>query len=42
MEWERAVHHLGSLARASAETLNQPTFSLRVTQLWAVGEALLR
>jgi hypothetical protein len=40
MKWERAVHHLGSLARACAETLNQPMFSLRVTQLWAVGDIL--
>jgi hypothetical protein len=40
MKWERAVHHLGSLARACAETLNQPMFSLRVTQLWALGDIL--
>src|SRR5262245_58148127 len=40
MKWERAVHHLGSLGRACAETLNQPMFSLRVTQLWAVGDIL--
>lgn len=40
MKWERAVHHLGSLARACAETLNQPMFSVRVTQLWAVGDIL--
>jgi hypothetical protein len=40
MKWERAVHHLGELARACAETLNQPMFSRRVTQLWAVGDIL--
>jgi hypothetical protein len=40
MKWERAVHHLATLARACAETLNQPMFSLRVTQLWAVGDIL--
>src|SRR5262245_44128025 len=40
MKWERAVHHLGELARACAETLNQPMFSHRVTQLWAVGDIL--
>jgi hypothetical protein len=40
MKWERAVHHLGSLAQACAETLDQPMFSLRVTQLWAVGDIL--
>jgi hypothetical protein len=30
----------GELARACAETLNQPMFSQRVTQLWAVGAIL--
>jgi hypothetical protein len=40
MKWERAVHHLESLARACAETLDQPMFSLQVTQLWAVGDIL--
>jgi hypothetical protein len=40
MKWERAVHHLGTLAQACAETLHQPVFSLRVTQLWAVGDIL--
>jgi hypothetical protein len=40
MKWERAIHHLGELARACAETLNQPMFSHGVTQLWAVGDIL--
>jgi hypothetical protein len=40
MKWERAVHHLGALAQACAETLNAPMFALRVTQLWAVGDIL--
>jgi hypothetical protein len=40
MKWERAIHHLESLARACAEALNQPMFSVRVTQLWAVGDIL--
>jgi hypothetical protein len=40
MKWERAVHHLESLARACAEVVNQPMFSVRVTQLWAVGDIL--
>jgi hypothetical protein len=40
MKWERAVHHLRSLAQACAETFHQPMFSLRVTQLWAVGDIL--
>ena len=40
MKWDRALHHLESLARSCSETLEQPMFSLRVTQLWAVGDIL--
>jgi hypothetical protein len=40
MKWERAVYHLESLAQACAETVSQPIFSLRVTQLWAIGDLL--
>lgn len=41
MKWARAVHHVESLARACAAMATpSPIFSLRVTQLWAVGDIL--
>ena len=40
MRWDRAVHHVGALARACAEMADNPVFSVRVTQLWAVGDIL--
>ncbi|MBN1171530.1 MAG: hypothetical protein JXA67_05100, partial [Micromonosporaceae bacterium] len=41
MKWVRAVHHLESLATSCAKLVApSPVFSLRVTQLWAVGDIL--
>jgi hypothetical protein len=42
MKWERAVHHVESLAQACADMAARPTsiFPLRVTQLWVVGDLL--
>jgi hypothetical protein len=42
MKWERAVHHVGSLAGACADLATRPSsiFPLRVTQLWVVGDLL--
>jgi hypothetical protein len=42
MRWERAVHHVGSLAQECARlaSLDADFFPLRVTQLWAVGDIL--
>jgi hypothetical protein len=42
VKWTRAVHHLEALAQACAEMGTQPRsmFSLRVVQLWAVGDIL--
>lgn len=43
MKWGRAVHQVESLARACAEmAVPSAIFSLRVTQLWAVGDILGR
>ena len=40
MRWDRAAHHLRTLARTCADTATNPVFSVRVTQLWAVGDIL--
>lgn len=42
MKWDRAAHHVASLARTCAEMATRPSsiFPLRVTQLWAVGDIL--
>ena len=42
MKWTRAVHHLEALAQTCAEMTTRPgsIFSLRVVQLWAVGDIL--
>jgi hypothetical protein len=42
MKWTRAVHHLEALAQTCAEIATHPcsAFSLRVVQLWAVGDIL--
>ena len=40
MRWDRAVHHVAALARSCADMATNPVFSVRVTQLWAVGEIL--
>lgn len=42
MKWTRAVHHLETLAQTCAEmaTRSRSIFSLRVVQLWAVGDIL--
>ena len=40
MRWDRAVHHVAALARSCADMTTRPVFSLRVTQLWAVGDIL--
>jgi hypothetical protein len=42
MKWERAVHHVESLAKSCADLAATPSsiFACRVTQLWAVGDIL--
>ncbi len=42
VKWQRAVHHVESLAHACVDMAPGPTsiFPLRVTQLWAVGDVL--
>jgi hypothetical protein len=42
VKWTRAVHHLEALAQSCAEMATRPrsVFSLRVVQLWAVGDIL--
>ncbi len=42
MKWARAVHHVESLAQSCADmaTRSSSIFTLRVTQLWAVGDLL--
>jgi hypothetical protein len=42
MRWERAVHHVESLAKACAEMATRPRsiFPLRVTQMWLVSDIL--
>jgi hypothetical protein len=42
MKWERAVHHVESLAHGCADMATRPAsiFPLRVTQLWATGAVL--
>ncbi len=40
MKWDRAVHHVESLAHSCAEMADKPFFSLTVTQLWGVGDIL--
>ncbi len=40
MKWERAVHHLASLAASCAEWAEPRFGDFRVTQLWAVGDIL--
>jgi hypothetical protein len=42
MKWERAVHHVESLAQACADMATRPPsiFPLRVAQLWVVGDLL--
>jgi hypothetical protein len=42
MKWERAVHHVESLAQACADMATRPPsiFPLRVTELWVVGDLL--
>lgn len=42
MKWDRAVHHVESLAHTCADMATRPAsiFALRVTQLWATGAAL--
>jgi hypothetical protein len=42
MRWERAVHHVESLAQACADMATRPhaIFPLRVTQMWVTGDIL--
>ena len=40
MRWDRAVHHVAALARSCADMATNPVSSIRVTQLWAVGDIL--
>jgi hypothetical protein len=42
VKWTRAVHDLEALAQSCAEMATRPrsVFSLRVVQLWAVGDIL--
>jgi hypothetical protein len=42
MKWDRAVHHISSVAHTCAEMSTRPAtiFPLRVRQAWAVGDIL--